>query len=229
MTSADIWLFHYGQWTWLDREADACLSPAERLRAAAFTRPRERLRYRLTRALLRRVLGACLERPPHEVALTVTAAGKPQLAGEGLHFNLSHSGERLAVAVADTPVGVDLEHGYDGFDPDLLAPRLLDETARLHYARLGAREKRDCLLRCWSEHEAFTKAVGTGVDRTLGSLWQSLGPDIKRVRMNSMGNWHTRYLGRHNGGHLSICQRQPPDAVRLHHDMPTGPRLPHNA
>ena len=36
--------------------------------------------------------------------------GKPYFAGSGnVHFSVSHSGELVAVAFADTPVGIDLQ------------------------------------------------------------------------------------------------------------------------
>src|SRR5438552_660293 len=48
--------------------------------------------------------------PPALIALQRGPHGKPQLVGEPLHFNLSHSGALALLAIArDVAVGVDVE------------------------------------------------------------------------------------------------------------------------
>ena len=64
--------------------------------------------------MLRLLLGVYLEIPGRDVALVTGENGKPALAPSlacsGLAFNLSHAGDRLAIAVTkDLPVGVDIE------------------------------------------------------------------------------------------------------------------------
>lgn len=56
------------------------------------------------------MLGALLAAAPRSLRFGAQAGGKPYLIGEALHFSLSHSGDRVAVAVCrHAPVGVDIE------------------------------------------------------------------------------------------------------------------------
>ncbi len=113
-------------------------------------------------ALARLVLGELLGIPACEVPVLrecrrcgARGHGKPRLAGEtGWRFSLSHSGERVVVAVTELgPIGVDVEAGSGRIDH--LAPRILEpgETA------VG----RSDLLRYWVRKEAVLKATGDGL------------------------------------------------------------------
>jgi len=92
--------------------------------------------------------------------------GKPALASPaGLHFNVSHTTERLLVVVArDREVGVDAE-------PVARAGRLA-ATSRSWLAgpeataleRLPPQEREPALLRLWTFKEAYLKAVGIGLN-----------------------------------------------------------------
>lgn len=62
---------------------------------------------------LRRTVAAWREGDPRRVRVEVEASGAPSLAaetgGQGFRLSLSHSGDLVACAVADGPVGVDVE------------------------------------------------------------------------------------------------------------------------
>ena len=87
------------------------LPAAERERADELQRPDARRRWAASRWALRGVLGGYLGVEPAEVELRFGERGKPMLAtDEPLRFNLSHSGELAAIAVADRrEVGVDVQ------------------------------------------------------------------------------------------------------------------------
>ncbi|CAA7627776.1 hypothetical protein MCP1_70120 [Candidatus Terasakiella magnetica] len=62
------------------------------------------------RLLLRQILGKVLHADPAELSFRQGAAGKPELVGTPLHFNLSHCGPLMAVAASrGGPVGIDIE------------------------------------------------------------------------------------------------------------------------
>ena len=82
--------------------------------------------------------------------------GKPFVEG-GNHFNISHSGDYVVLAEADSPVGVDVERVADiGIDDDL------------RNAALTEKEKswvKDSLLRfyvVWTRKESLIKCEGRG-------------------------------------------------------------------
>lgn len=207
-----LWLFEYTAWEGLEPRAGALLSAEEEARARRYVTPAQRRRYRLSRALLRALLARCLGRAPRSLPIVTTAQGKPCLADGALHFNLSHSGRILAIAVGDAAVGVDVEGGYPGLDADGLARRILSPAELNTYAALSPAGRRSYLLRRWSEQEAFAKATGMGLALDPRSCrWERADARSFRVyrRDTEEGPWHTHYLGRFRGCHVSLCSAVP--------------------
>lgn len=140
------------------------LSEPERGRAARFHHEADRRRWTAARVALRRILGDTLGIPPAEVPIILTRSGKPVLDAphDAVHFNLSHAGDLMLVAVATCgPVGIDVEPVSRAADlagceetfchPDEIADLPADSCAR--HARL---------LEIWTAKEALLKAAGSG-------------------------------------------------------------------
>ena len=132
---------------------------AEDERAAARKRGE---RYLLTRCLLRRELARRQGVAPQDLRFSYGAQGKP--ACEGIEFNLSHSGDRLALAFDRRPVGIDIERVRPRPRLDALAARIMCP------AQLDAFRSRGCpvdeFYACWCAAEALVKQAGT-------SIWQA--------------------------------------------------------
>jgi len=92
------------------QETGACrnlLNREEQERAAKFRKPDDAAGFILCRGLLRKILAECLQADPAELHFDRTAQGKPFLRESGLEFNVSHSRDRLLIAVtAGRAVGV---------------------------------------------------------------------------------------------------------------------------
>ena len=135
--------------------AVALLSGDERERAARLTRPEPWI---VARAALRTVLGARLGVPAAEVEFAAGPHGKPELPGARLRFNLSHSGERAVIALADgVEVGVDVERTARS---SRAVERTLTDGER---AALPGVDRHVELLRVWCRKEALAKAIGGGL------------------------------------------------------------------
>lgn len=145
------------------------LDPEERRRAAAFARPRDRDSYVVAHLALRRVLGECLGRAPEAV---VTARqpcagcggphGRPFVPGDPVHFSLSHSGDLVMIALADEPVGADVEQVPELSTVTSVASALHPaETAELD--ALPPADRPAAFARCWTRKEAYLKATGAGL------------------------------------------------------------------
>ncbi len=89
-------------------------------------------------------------------ALRRTATGKPYLPGSPTHFNVSHSHELGAVALARTDVGVDVE-ALDGPKRRKVLPGVLSDSERAWVTDVGT------FLRAWTRKEALLKAIGAGI------------------------------------------------------------------
>ena len=119
--------------------------------------------------LLRRMLA---EKGVSAEALPVSEDefGKPAFeASLGIHFNLSHGGERVMAAVSDRPVGCDVERIVP-FDEGVARECLTDgELAWVKRAQPGSDRDR-AFIRLWVRKEAYVKAVGKGLGIDLKSV-----------------------------------------------------------
>lgn len=130
--------------------------------------------------LLRLILGAYLGLPGKDIVLVRSPAGKPglapALAASGLHFNLSHSGSWLAVAVGQGGMlGVDIERERRFGRALDLARRYFSRAEAEHLAGLEEPARSRAFLKLWTVREACIKAVGTSLARSLQEL--VLAPD----------------------------------------------------
>jgi 4'-phosphopantetheinyl transferase len=129
--------------------------------------------------VLRRLLGRWLGREPGSLRFAQGPAGKPYLAGLPLSFNVAHSEDLAAWAVAaDGDVGIDVEWVRPDFDVLPLAEAHFTpgEAARLR--GLPAAERGLAFFRCWTIQEAFAKAAGVG-----------LRPGPNRAAVTPAGGW----------------------------------------
>lgn len=159
----------------LDTETDIALEDAraqlndeERARAASFVFARDRDRYVRAHGYLRQRLGAFLGVAPREVPIMVGDDGKPVLEDRRAHFNLSHSGSRAVVAVAEEgEVGIDLEvlDGRDGLADQLddLARSVLTPDERRALADIPQARRVRRFLSYWTAKEARMKLTGEGM------------------------------------------------------------------
>jgi 4'-phosphopantetheinyl transferase len=122
-------------------------------------------RYIVTRALVRSVLSDRLGVAAPAIRVSRTDTGKP-IVTEGVHFNVSHSGDLVLLAVSDDqPVGVDIERKRPVLKVNALTQRWLSDLERANLARLRELgiDESDSFLRIWSLKEAQLKALGVGI------------------------------------------------------------------
>ena len=144
--------------------------------------------------LLRKVLG--VER---DSALYKNEYGKPFLAAGGPQFNLSNAGHYAALAVAQVPVGLDIELIKNDYPPVLRRYFLSDELAWLD--RVPSDE---WFYTLWTRLESVLKAEGTGFERWKQrrySLFKENGP---RFIQNVI-----------HDGHMIACTAGKPFYLRL--------------
>ncbi len=143
------------------------MSADERARAASFVFAKDRDRYVAARGQLRALLGAYLDTPPHALRFAYGAFGKPllegQADGDGLCFNLAHSGGVVLFAVAwARRVGVDVEQVRANLDCAALADQVFSDREQRAFAALPEGEARRYFFGVWACKEAYIKATGRG-------------------------------------------------------------------
>jgi phosphopantetheinyl transferase len=141
---------------------------------------RDGQRYAAARTFLRHVLARHVGIAPESIAFTYSAAGKP--AVPGIRFNLAHCEGLFVVAVADVPVGIDIERLGAVRAP--LATRILTPRELRHWRRVGPSERRFALTSAWVRKEACAKALGTGVRDDIMRSEVGIGPSpgFRQVR-----------------------------------------------
>lgn len=99
-----------------------------------------------------------------DVVIEYDARGKAHVRGDSLHFNISHSGGALALAISRSqPLGIDLEHQRRPRRVLELAERFFAPHEAEALGRLSEVERQIAFLRLWTRKEALVKAEGSGI------------------------------------------------------------------
>lgn len=219
-----IWIAYLAQSTELARRLEKTLSPDERRRAARWRSEAKRLRFVVSHAALRIVLGHYLQKEANEVEISLSEAGKPYLKdSSGVSFNMSHSHELAVIAVTrDRNVGIDIE--YVTPQPRVLwalRPYLsADEEVLLSMTPPGERNRR--MLGYWVAREAVFKAFGRGdtglphscsvsLEDASACTWRELLAAEGASRLICPVHVDDAYVGA-----LAIEGSEPPDIACLH-------------
>ena len=164
------------------------LDDEERARAAAWRRPADRLRFVARHVALRVILAEHLGVAPADVAFDRAPCplcggphGRPVVRDrDDLHFSLSSTGDRAAVAVAPVPVGLDVEAVGRASADDLAAA--LDPVEQAAVAALTEPARSRAALRCWARKEALLKGRGTGLGIDPDAVHVGVGPPARAPR-----------------------------------------------
>ena len=145
----------------------ATLSDDESRRAAHFHFERDRLRFLITRGMLRTILGRYLGTEPREVCFTYGIIGKPSLAesqGPRLCFNISYSRDLALFAFAyDRKTGVDVE--YIDHDREIahIVERFFSSEEISEFYSLPQDKRHEAFFTYWTCKEAYLTAEGMGL------------------------------------------------------------------
>lgn len=143
--------------------------------------------------LLRRALADCAPEHPWPPEIRLGAQGKPDWDVEGLHFNLSHSGELAACAIADRPVGLDVQNACAY--REALVQRFFCPGERAYLAESENRDR--AFGRIWVMKESYIKALGKGLALPLSSFSVvGEGRDMLDAAF-----WYSRI----RGFHFAVC------------------------
>jgi 4'-phosphopantetheinyl transferase len=152
------------------------LTPEEQARRDRYKSETVQRQFAVTRSLLRRLLGHYLNLSPLEVMLTSNAEGKPELLQPALHFNVSHSDTHALVAIANRPVGVDLEAIRPMPTAGQLVERFFEADELAIYHSLPETKRLRGFFHGWTCKEAVLKGLGCGT-RALHRCRVNMNPD----------------------------------------------------
>ncbi|HEX3615549.1 MAG TPA: 4'-phosphopantetheinyl transferase superfamily protein [Solirubrobacteraceae bacterium] len=162
------------------------LDAREKRRADRLHLELDRRRFVAAHTALRRELGERLEADPAELEFTRDPCsscggphGRPIVLRPGgslarraeLHFSLSHSGSQGLLAIAPTPVGVDIEALPEASMCQQLTA-LLHPREQVRILSAPEEAQRTLFTRLWCRKEAYLKGLGVGLahDSTEGYI-----------------------------------------------------------
>lgn len=180
------------------------LSKREKERLGNFLFDRDRQLYLAAHSLKRLVLAGITQRSPQELEFATGASGRPFLLVGGWQgdFNLSHSGNRVALAVVSRGrVGVDVQEPGDRYSD-------LHEKLR-HPEEAALFPDRSSFLRMWTLKEAVSKAIGTGLAEKFETL--RMHPSERIPSQYHCNGWTCRHGTGDDGYHLAVAT----DFVRM--------------
>jgi 4'-phosphopantetheinyl transferase len=150
----------------------------------------------VARAKLRQILSSYLGRSPREIEISIGLQGKPQVAG--LEFNLSHSGDLVAYAISDRPVGIDIER-VRSMDLAGIIQRFFAPSEFTAWQKLLPADQELAFFRTWTVKEAYLKAIGTGLHTPLSEVEVSIDQDPPRIlQAPGSENWQLHPIQHHH-------------------------------
>lgn len=166
------------------------LTPDEITRANKYLRSTNRDKFIISRGSLRYILSGYLKCPPASIRFKLTKSSKPEIDNPSVsnfHFNLSDSADRVLVAIAASPVGIDVEM----INPKFSYQSILNNNFSLHeaaYINSNDNFKRFFLL--WTRKEAILKATGIGLTDHLKLIPSLDGQhNIEGALLSTGNNW----------------------------------------
>lgn len=148
----------------------ATLGSDEHARAQRYRHAADADAFRWARGVQRVILGARLGVPPESLQFVQDGDGKPVLGcakDVRCEYNASHSGELLALAVSDAPVGVDIERARPMPGLGKVARRVFDAATCEAIAATPPDSRDARFFAEWTALEAHAKLHGHGVWRIL--------------------------------------------------------------
>ena len=129
---------------------------------AAYPGASERSYFLQRRVVLRAFAARCAGVAPETLRIFYDEHGAPRVDGAALFVSVSSRAARAALAVASSPVGVDLEPFNMGAP---VIEDVLGKSERQALAKLSGEARARAFLRIWTAKEAYLKACGRGFKR----------------------------------------------------------------
>ena len=117
-----------------------------------------------------------------ELNLLYNKYGKPYLKDpySNIHFNISHSGEWVVLAIDTVPIGIDIQ---EITNTDIkIAKRFFSKEESEYIFSLSEENQIEAFIKLWSLKESYIKAEGKGLSIPLNSFTIDISRDIPVLR-----------------------------------------------
>lgn len=173
----DIHVFkiHCNLYPIIEKDLARVLTEAEIEKKNRFFKIADAERFALGKYFLRKILAEQLNAYPKNIRFSISESSKPYLPE--IHFNISHSGDYVVIAISKKNVGIDVELIKDHFDHELLAEVCFTSNERKLITNL------EDFYTFWTRKEAILKASGEGLIDDLHDI-ECIGQNVQRQENN---------------------------------------------
>lgn len=188
---------------------EGLLSADEHQRANRYHHQKDKQRFIIARATLRILLGRYLKADAKQIIFEVGHNKKPYVKeNNNLHYNVSHSGNYILIALSNSELGVDVEQP----DPDMN----YEEIMHVSYSKPEANHVKasadplQVFYTLWTRKESLLKATGKGIDDALkfipsiddahATMYNTIGSEKDwivqsfQINSNHIGSIASQYL-----------------------------------
>ena len=167
----------------LVRDLLKLVSTEERDRFSQFGNRTAGFTFLCARVAIRHCLSGIIGLSPEEIPLSILPSGKPVLkfksANEDqkpVHFSISHTTEAVATAVANYPIGIDIENPSRKVELASIVKRFFSDAEFSQWSLLPSEMKEEFFFKAWTIKEAWLKMSGDGI-AALSDIQVSLSSD----------------------------------------------------
>jgi 4'-phosphopantetheinyl transferase len=175
------------------------LSEEEISRADRFRHEADRLRFTASRIWLRSLLSQYTGLLPQAIEFAYSDHGKPSLRAQAnqqpIHFNLSHSHDRIAIAmIRNRRIGIDLEWIHPLTDLEMLIQHAFSLAEQELFFSSHPKNQPSLFFHGWTQKEAYLKATGLGLSGSLPQVKTSLAERCLNWDASTQTVWLTQSL-----------------------------------
>lgn len=141
-----------------------CLLDLEEINSVnRYYKEADKNRFIICRSILKYLLSMHARMDVEHVKIDYLANKKPYLPSHpSLFFNVSHSENYALIAIANRPIGIDIEYINENFNFTPLLHDIFNDTEVSFIKK--SQDKRHAFYSLWTRKEAFVKALGKGID-----------------------------------------------------------------
>jgi len=193
----------------------SCLPLTGRERIMTKLNPENRLRSLLGELLARYTICRHYNLKNNQLTFSYSEKGKPSLdTYPHIHFNISHSGQKIACVLAEHRVGIDIEY-FRNVNLQV-AKRFFSVAEVNNLLNTPAPGQLDYFFKLWTMKESFLKALGSGFTRTLNSFSVVPGPSgFHIMEENSRSGFRVKSWVLPGEYYLAVCCEHIPEQIKI--------------
>ncbi len=184
------------------------LSKQEKNKAKKFKNAEDLNLYVSGKYLTRKIISEIFKVGANDIVFKPDNFNRPKLIypkGKKFDFNLSHSGNVVALAVSDNKVGIDIEK-IENIDLKISKDYFHNKEIEFVYSQKG--KELENFYKIWTLKEAFVKAIGKGLSFPLKSFhFEIKGDNVKIHPKSKWKGWNLKSYGIFPGYKMAICSK----------------------